>query len=205
MDGEALGFIETVGLAAAIEAADTALKTANIELIGYELTKGGGMVTVKIKGDVSAVNTALVAAKANASKVGRVYATLVIPRPGDGTEMMVTTQSTVGLKSDGKEDTVAQKEGVEDSHSVQSRETEINMSLDSTGLDNNQREQEEQISDIEDNNPVEIEKDIFVLKDNAPQAGEVCNICHDPLCPRRKGQPRNLCIHYNEVYRGDHK
>ena len=33
---EALGTIETVGLAAAFEAADVACKTANVELIGYE-------------------------------------------------------------------------------------------------------------------------------------------------------------------------
>ena len=36
MSKEALGLIETVGLAAAIEAADTCMKSANVELIGYE-------------------------------------------------------------------------------------------------------------------------------------------------------------------------
>ncbi|MDF2875981.1 MAG: microcompartment protein, partial [Sporomusa sp.] len=40
----ALGLMEVVGLAAGLEAADAAIKAANVTLIGYELTKGGGMV-----------------------------------------------------------------------------------------------------------------------------------------------------------------
>ena len=59
---EALGTIETVGLAAAFEAADVACKTANVELIGYELAKGGGFVTIKVVGKVAAVNSAIDAA-----------------------------------------------------------------------------------------------------------------------------------------------
>ena len=39
---KSLGLIETQGLAGGIEAADAAVKSANVELIGYELTKGGG-------------------------------------------------------------------------------------------------------------------------------------------------------------------
>ena len=35
---QALGLIETVGLVAAIEAADTAVKAANVVLLGYEKT-----------------------------------------------------------------------------------------------------------------------------------------------------------------------
>ena len=48
--GNALGFIETVGLAAAVAAADAACKAANVSLIGREISKGYGYVTVKISG-----------------------------------------------------------------------------------------------------------------------------------------------------------
>ena len=34
----AIGLIETVGLTPAIEAADTAVKSANVHLVGYEFT-----------------------------------------------------------------------------------------------------------------------------------------------------------------------
>ena len=91
---EALGTIETVGLAAAFEAADVACKTANVELIGYELAKGGGFVTIKVVGKVGAVNSAIAAAKAAAEKVNRVVATLVIPRPASQIEPLIRNAAT---------------------------------------------------------------------------------------------------------------
>jgi ethanolamine utilization protein EutM len=42
MNLQALGLIETVGLAAAIEAADAAVKAADVSLVGYERTRGAG-------------------------------------------------------------------------------------------------------------------------------------------------------------------
>ena len=45
-----LGLIETVGLVAAVEAADAAVKSANVTLVGYELARGSGMATVKVEG-----------------------------------------------------------------------------------------------------------------------------------------------------------
>ncbi|WP_312737973.1 BMC domain-containing protein, partial [Atlantibacter hermannii] len=62
MSGQSLGLIETVGMAAAVEAADAAMKSANVNLVGYELTKGGGMVTVKLEGEIGAINAAVAAA-----------------------------------------------------------------------------------------------------------------------------------------------
>jgi microcompartment protein CcmL/EutN len=97
MTGNALGFIETVGLTAAIEAADSAAKSANVRILGYELAKGDGMATVKVEGDVGAVKAAVKAAEAAAGKVGRVVSVHVIPRPAEGTERIVRSRETVGL------------------------------------------------------------------------------------------------------------
>ena len=98
MLNQSLGLIEVQGLAAAVEAADAAVKSANVELIGYELTKGGGWVVVKIQGNVSAVEAAIQAAWSAASRVSEVIAMKVIPRPGDGLEMVVCTEDNVGDK-----------------------------------------------------------------------------------------------------------
>lgn len=95
---QALGLIETVGLTAAIDAADTALKAANVALIGYELSRGGGMTTVKIQGDVGAVEAAIAAAAVSAAKVGRVCSTKVIPRPAEDIDIMMFSADTVGLR-----------------------------------------------------------------------------------------------------------
>jgi microcompartment protein CcmL/EutN len=96
---EAVGFIETFGLTAAIEAADAAVKSADVRMIGYELTKGGGMVTVKFGGDVGAVKSAIDAAKASAAKVSGVFSVNVIPRPAEATEMVIRTFETIPHKS----------------------------------------------------------------------------------------------------------
>lgn len=86
---KALGLIETIGLAAAIEAADAAVKAANVTLLGYENTKGSGKITVKIVGDVGAVNAAVAAAVASASRVGQVYGRHVIARPNEEIEWLI--------------------------------------------------------------------------------------------------------------------
>ena len=79
MQQEALGMVETKGLTAAIEAADTMVKSANVTLVGYEKI-GSGLVTVIVRGDVGAVKAATDGAIA-AANVGEVKSTHVIPRP----------------------------------------------------------------------------------------------------------------------------
>lgn len=84
-----LGLIEVVGLVGAIEAGDTAVKAANVRLIGLELTKGGGMVTVKIEGEVSAVTAAVEVGAMAAEKLTTVVSKLVIARPSTEVGVMV--------------------------------------------------------------------------------------------------------------------
>jgi microcompartment protein CcmL/EutN len=91
-----LGTIEVLGLPAAVEAADVALKTADVKLIGYETTDGMGMVAVKIEGQVSAVQAAVAAASAAAGRVSKVFATSVIARPSEQLPPVVYTAETVG-------------------------------------------------------------------------------------------------------------
>jgi microcompartment protein CcmL/EutN len=77
----ALGLIEAVGLPATIAAADAAVKAANVTLLGAEVAKGGGRITIKLVGNVSAVTAAVAAGAAAAALVGRVIGVLVIARP----------------------------------------------------------------------------------------------------------------------------
>lgn len=77
---KALGIIETRGLTAAIEAADTMLKAANVTLVKTEKI-GSGLVSVVIQGDVGAVKAAVEAGAESASRLGEVLAINVIPRP----------------------------------------------------------------------------------------------------------------------------
>ena len=76
----AIGMIETQGLTAVIEAIDTAVKAANVEVLGREKL-GGGYITVLIKGDVAAVKAAIDAGRAKVEGLGKLIAAHVIPRP----------------------------------------------------------------------------------------------------------------------------
>jgi len=75
--------IETRGLCALLEAADAALKSANVTLAGWEKV-GSGYVTAFFRGDVAAVKAATDAGAAAAAQVGQVISVQVIPRPHDG-------------------------------------------------------------------------------------------------------------------------
>ena len=89
---EALGLIEVVGLVGAIEAADTASKAADVKVIGYELTRGSGMVVVKIVGGVSAVKSAVEAASVAARKVTQIVSKHVIARPSDELDKIINVE-----------------------------------------------------------------------------------------------------------------
>lgn len=78
----ALGLIETKGLVGAIEAADAMLKAANVRLLEKTLATGG-LVTITVAGEVSAVQSAVDAAQDSLSRLeGAVCVSChVIPRP----------------------------------------------------------------------------------------------------------------------------
>ncbi|WP_300277333.1 BMC domain-containing protein [Peptacetobacter sp.] len=88
MNSDALGMVETKGLVGAIEAADSMVKAANVNLVGYEKI-GSGLVTVMVRGDVGAVKAAVDAGAASAKAVGEVVSTHVIPRPHTDTERII--------------------------------------------------------------------------------------------------------------------
>ncbi|MHC4443692.1 MAG: BMC domain-containing protein [Planctomycetota bacterium] len=80
MAQQALGLIETRGMAALVEATDAALKAANVSYRGWKQV-GSGFVTVVMEGDVAAVKAAVDAGAASGAKVGEVVSVDVIPRP----------------------------------------------------------------------------------------------------------------------------
>lgn len=226
----AIGMIETMGLAAGIEAADICLKSANINLVGYEFARGSGMTVVKIEGNVGAVKAAISAATAALGKLGKVHAQMVIPRPSDSIDMLIRNESTVGYETE--------KEGiplVEKNEATSDKEDDLNQDkvddveqddnddnveqseqTDETDEDlNNQDLDEEQI--IEDEDKEVTEQDGAEESDENSDEGQdsseetskpyTCNICKDPKCPRQKGDLRIDCIHYkdNEEKNKDNK
>lgn len=157
---KALGIIETFGFIAAIEAADTAVKAANVKLLGYELARGG-LTTIKVVGDVGGVKAAISAAKTAAEKVGKVIATHVIPRPHDDVDIFIKPEKVNTVEKTAKSEEMIEPDEVKE--------------------EDNEEKKEEEVKEWDQD-----------------KATYTCNLCKDPLCPRKKGDPRVDCIHQGE-------
>ncbi|MEG2291349.1 MAG: BMC domain-containing protein [Romboutsia sp.] len=79
---KALGIVEVKSLIGAIQAADTMLKSADVELVDIDFV-GSGIVAAIVRGDVAAVNAAVENGKDSASKIAEIISTNVIARPHD--------------------------------------------------------------------------------------------------------------------------
>lgn len=204
-----LGLIEVVGLAAALEAADAAVKAANIEVLGYELTKGGGLVLIKICGDVGAVKAGVQAASAAASKVNKVWSTHVIPRPHQQLSCILESEETLGAKKKPKPAPVVEPQVIAVTEEpIEDMEVNTEPSVDTEVLEEVKAEtalEEEQPQEPEIQTPSsDFDQDLSVGKDEEnqeqqeKQPADYCNLCNDPACHRRKGDPKITCIYYGK-------
>jgi microcompartment protein CcmL/EutN len=79
---KSIGIIETLSVAASIEAADTAAKVGGIRIVEIRLAIGfGGKSYVKIEGELDAVEAAIEAGSAKALTKGQLCMKTIIPRP----------------------------------------------------------------------------------------------------------------------------
>ncbi len=97
---QALGFIETKGLVAALEGADAMLKAADVCLVERTYVKSG-IVAITITGDVAACKASIDAAAAAIEKMGgTLLSKHVIPRPHESLEgLMVGAAASNGRTS----------------------------------------------------------------------------------------------------------
>lgn len=77
---KAIGMIEVRSLIGAIQAADTMVKSADVELVDIDIV-GSGIVAAIVVGDVAAVTSAVENGKESASKIAEIVSTNVIARP----------------------------------------------------------------------------------------------------------------------------
>ncbi len=118
----ALGLVETRGLLAAIEGADAMLKAADVRLLEKNLATGG-LVTITIAGEVSAVQASVDAAKACIQRIAgsELISAHVIPRPDQELNSILLLDPDPNDPRDAeyflpeKENTTAQSGAAEDS------------------------------------------------------------------------------------------
>ncbi|WP_414151580.1 BMC domain-containing protein [Acetobacterium carbinolicum] len=201
--GEAVAIVECNGLPTAIAFLDTALKSANVKLLGMELAKGEGMVDVKLIGAVSAVNAAIDAGIIIADTIGGIIGKIIIPRPHDNISCLLENEFVM--------------------HNLMSQEIG-GSGVQSTLLSDNQKiENDIAVNDYCKHDSIVIEKLGIGLKPNDKEIHIIeticnetkldandrdvlvtlekeysCNLCKDPDCTRIKGRPHIECLHYNE-------
>ena len=110
---KALGLIETRGMVGAIVAADIALKTAQVELINKEYTKGG-LVCIEFEGDVAAVKASVEAAVMATKDMGVLIASHVIPRPDDSVEKIIKRKVEPSIEEVTQKKVEETKKGIKD-------------------------------------------------------------------------------------------
>ena len=84
MAKQAVGILETSGLACLVIGVDSMLKAANVELSGPMRQVGSGLCSAVVSGDVAAVKAAIDAGAESASQAGEVVSAHVIARPDEG-------------------------------------------------------------------------------------------------------------------------
>ena len=87
--GKAYGFFEIPSVTAAVVAVDIMCKTADVQFVTWEKKLGGRLVTIIIRGDVSAVAQAIEAAEQNGIK--KPVSTVVIPSPHEEILRIINT------------------------------------------------------------------------------------------------------------------
>ncbi len=92
---QAIGLIETRGMVPLVEAADTALKAANVRLHGWQRV-GSEYVTVVLAGEVADVRAAVEAGAAAAQRKGKLVSSNVIAQPHGELSVILPKMKLIG-------------------------------------------------------------------------------------------------------------
>ncbi|WP_178075714.1 BMC domain-containing protein [Paenibacillus oralis] len=200
MNENALGLIEVIGYPAALEAADTCMKSSHVKLLGYEKARDGRIV-VKITGDVGAVKAAVEGAKNSAGKLGTVIAAVVIARPAEGIGRLIHSPETVFTEPGAEQMPVEPLEETAGGKTVAGPEADQAPVVEAADQELQQEPQQE--PQVLEQEPQVLEQESQVPQQE-PQVEQVertevsCNLCGDPLCRRMKGQPVTHCLHHRQ-------
>jgi len=138
---QALGFIETKGLIAAIESADAMLKASNVKLLEKQYV-GGGLVYISVTGDVGAVKAAVEAGQAVVKQIDEnlLISHHVIPRPHGEVQNIILTEKKeiteeIEIKEEKNEDIEIDKIIIETKEDINQGSIKGKESLDKAVLD----------------------------------------------------------------------
>lgn len=202
-DKTAVGVAEFTKLTSAIVFIDTAVKAADVHFIGCELT-GSGLVSMKLQGNVAAVQAAMDAGIATAAAFGGAFGHTVLARPHEETERMLRGRTSVYIRAPETADQKPQDKAPELeplAPEAAKVETKAPVQAVSAVIEDPAPESTMPEEAKSDDRPAEGKAPEQILPEEEPQTEErrpTCNLCGDINCPRTKYQPHKECIHHME-------
>lgn len=117
---QAIGLIETKGLIAAIEAADSMTKSAEVNIIDKTYV-GGGLVTITITGDVGAVKAAVESGVASVNNLNSelLISNHIIPRPHEELKILFESKNHEEIIEDILQDEEVKNQELSDKDDVE--------------------------------------------------------------------------------------
>lgn len=160
---ESLGLIEVNGYLAAIGAADSALKAANVSLISIEKVKAA-ICTVEITGEVGAVKAAVEAGARAADSLGLLRSISVIPRLHEETLKILSLEKEVKTlenerSTDELDKIISENNNVIEEITDDTKEEVIKEAIKDKELEIEPQEAVEEVNSIEDDyNSIKVEE-----------------------------------------------
>lgn len=152
---QAVGFIETRGITAAIIGVDAMLKSANVSILEKTFV-GGGIVSIAITGDIGAVTAAVEAGEASIKTLDSslIITKHIIPRPAKSLENSIIFPML--SEEDTLEDSVVEKKENE----IEIKLEEVVEEIEEVAAEETAEEIEEDTKDIIENDKPNNKKDL---------------------------------------------
>lgn len=120
---QSLGLLEVKGLLGAVTMSDVMVKASNVHVVNIDKANGFGWFTVKVVGDVGAVQSAVEAGAMVAKEMGCFVSSKVIPRVSQTVIDVFLQEEPAAVKEEPIAETVVETVGAEPEKTVQETDT----------------------------------------------------------------------------------
>ena len=120
---QSLGLLEVKGLLGAITMSDVMVKASNVHVVNIDRANGFGWFTVKVVGDVGAVQSAVEAGAMVAKEMGCFVSSKVIPRVSQTVIDVFLQEEPAAVKEEPIAEPVVETVGAEPEKTVQETDT----------------------------------------------------------------------------------
>lgn len=120
---QSLGLLEVKGLLGAVTMSDVMVKASNVHVVNIDKANGFGWFTVKVVGDVGAVQSAVEAGAMVAKEMGSFVSSKVIPRVSQTVIDVFLQEEPAAVKEEPIAEPVVETVGAEPEKTVQETDT----------------------------------------------------------------------------------